>query len=288
MQAERRPLAGGRHPVRVPLLALLLAVLLGILVVLPLAAQSGERIAAFDVTITVLPDGDLFIDERIEYDFGGAERRGIFRNIPFRYHYDEQYFRLIPITVLEVDSESGAPDDYLVEELGGETTIRIGDPDQTITGVHVYRIRYRVEGALNGFDTHDELYWNATGDGWEVPIERVTVRVEAPAEVQEAICFAGPFGSNWPCDAVIVTDATSTFTHTGLRPYEGVTIVVAIPPGVVPAPAPILEERWSFSRAFSLTPLTVGATGGLSLLVLVAMTRTLWLVGRDRRWRGLT
>jgi hypothetical protein len=35
--------------------------------------------------------------------------------------------------------------------------IRIGDPDQTISGRHDDPIVYRVEETLNGFSDHDEL-----------------------------------------------------------------------------------------------------------------------------------
>jgi Predicted membrane protein (DUF2207) len=37
-----------------------------------------------------------------------------------------------------------------------------------------------VLNALTFFDTHDELYWNVTGNGWEPPIERVTAEIDLP------------------------------------------------------------------------------------------------------------
>ena len=60
-------------------------------------------------------------------------------------------------------ASEGTPDQYEVEDAGNDKRIKIGDPDRTITGRHTYTIDYRVEGTLNGFADHDELYWNAIG-----------------------------------------------------------------------------------------------------------------------------
>ena len=51
-------------------------------------------------------------------------------------------------------------------------------------------------------------------------------------------------------------------------------------------PAPILEERWSVSSAFRLTPATGGVSGALLLLIVGGAAVTLWRTGRDRRYQG--
>ncbi len=80
-----------------------------------------------------------------------------------------------------VSASAGTPADYAVSSVdGGRTEIKIGDPDTTITGVHTYTIVYTVGAALNGFADHDELYWNAIGDEWDVPIDQASVLVVRP------------------------------------------------------------------------------------------------------------
>jgi uncharacterized membrane protein YgcG len=64
------------------------------------------------------------------------------------------------------------------------------------------------------------------------------------------------------------------------------TIVVGFPKGVVPPPAPILEQRWTFQRAFTIDPLRVGLGLGLLAAVIAVIARLVWSVGRDWRWRG--
>jgi hypothetical protein len=250
------------------------------------AAQESERILSYDIQIRVEANGNVLVAEQIHYDFGSAERHGIFRDIPVRFRYDDRYDRIYPVEVLDVRGSVGTPDQYELEREGDLLRIRIGDPDRTITGRHTYGISYRVEGALNGFPSHDELYWNAVGTEWDVPIDAATALVTLPGSITEVVCFAGPEGSTLPCGKSEAEGPVASFAHSGLAQFQGLTVVVAFPTGVVPSPQPILEERWSFARAFSVTPLTAGVAAALLALVVVALGRLLWLTGRDRRAVG--
>lgn len=156
----------------------------GLVVVIPAAptqAQATEQILGYAVDLRIEAGGTLLVSERIAYDFGTERSHGILRDLPVRFRYDDRYDRVYPVQVLGVSGSPGTPDQYKVEDAGSTLRIRIGDPDRTITGRHDYTIAYRVEGALNGFADHDELYWNAIGTQWQVPIERAAVKVSAPA-----------------------------------------------------------------------------------------------------------
>jgi uncharacterized membrane protein YgcG len=250
------------------------------------AAQTGESIPSYVVGIRIRPDGDLEITERITYDFGSEPRHGIFRTIPSRFTYDDVDDRVYRIEDVEVTSPT-APDDVEVAEEGGTTTIRVGDPDQEINGRHRYTLRYRVEGALNGFPDHDELYWNAIGDEWQAPIERARVTVEAPADIQRVACFQGYQGSTEECGRATFEGAVARFAPgRTLQPFEGLTVVVAIPKGAVPEPEPILVERWSPERAFSLNAGTIGAASAVLAIIAFLLGRVWWREGRDRRFVG--
>lgn len=268
------------------LLALALAAVAWAVATAGAGAQGAERIHRYAVTIVIMDAGDLDITEVIEYDFGTQQRHGIYRTIPYRYYYDDRYDRVMPVEVLEVVGSRGTPDQWVREDSGSSVSIRIGDPDRTITGAHTYTIRYRVQGALNGFAEHDELYWNAIGAEWGVPIGGASVRVVAPTAVTAVTCFAGPSGSVLPCDRAWPAADHASFEQDGLSSYEGLTVVVAFPPGAVPMPGPMLVERWSFERAFSVTPYTAGAMAAVAALVAGLLGRVLWLAGRDRRWAG--
>ena len=252
----------------------------------PAGAQTtGEVIYDYVVDIQILDDGDLRVTETIDYDFGPELRHGILRTIPTRFPYDDVNDRVYPIE--DVTVESDAPNDIEISEDGSSTTIRIGDPDVEISGRHTYTLTYRVEGALNPFPDHDELYWNAIGDEWQAEIVRARVTVQAPAVVQRVTCFQGYEGSTEPCALAEHEGLQARFSPgRSFVPYEGMTVVVAIPKGAVPEPEPILEERWSAGRAFSTNAGTVAASLGVLGLLGVALVRMWSREGRDRRFLG--
>jgi uncharacterized protein (TIGR04222 family) len=255
----------------------------------PASAQGfGERISSYDIDLSIEDDGDLLVQETIEYDFGGAARRGIERFIPVRFPYepDDRYERVYPIDVLDVETSAGTPGQTQTSTASNNLVIRIGDPDRTITGRHTYRITYRVTGALNGFDDHDELFWNVIGGEWAVPIDRASVTATLPGDVTQVACYSGPVGSRLPCDESSSTGATATFAHSALSPQDAMTVVVGFPTGLVPTPEPVLDERWTVGRAFALTPVTGAASGGMALAGVGAVAALGWRHGRDRRYVG--
>jgi uncharacterized protein (TIGR04222 family) len=246
----------------------------------------GEVIHSYVVEIQILENGDLAVTETIDYDFGSGLRHGIFRTIPTRFHHDDVHDRVYPIRGVTVESPT-APSDVEVSDEGGSTVIRVGDPDAEISGRHTYTLSYRVEGALNAFDEHDELYWNAVGDEWQAPIERVRVVVRAPDDVQRVACFQGWEGGTDVCGSATHDGLTARFSAgRTLLAYEGLTIVVAIPKGAVPEPSPILEERWAAGRAFSLDGDKIAAAMAVTGLLGGLLGRLWWREGRDRRFMG--
>ena len=249
-------------------------------------AQFAEQIRSYDVVIEVRPDDSLRITETIDYDFGASPRHGIFRDVPTRVRYDDTYDRLYPLRIESVHA-TGASAEFETGEIdGGRTEIKIGDPDVTVTGEHVYTIVYTIDGAMNGFRDHDELYWNAVSPEWEVPINRTTVTVRTPGGITDVACFRGPQGSRLTCDRAKTSGSSARFVQGPLNPYEGVTVVVALPKGIVAEPRPILAERWSIDRAFDASGAKLGATGGLLALVVAGFGVLVWRTGRDRRFRG--
>lgn len=251
----------------------------------PASAQS-ETIHSYDVDLHVQTDGSMIVTEQIEYDFGFTPHHGVFRDIPNRLTFDNRYDREYPIEVLSVTASPGTPAQYETEQSGNLFRIKIGDPDRTITGVHTYTITYRVRGAVNHFADHDELYWNATGNQWPVPIERARATVTIPGQIQRVACFAGAFGSSLSCDRADFVGETASFAASNLGMYEGMSVVVGFPTGIVQHTGPILSERWSLGRAFELTPVTGGATVLLLALLLTGVGWLVWTNGRDRRAVG--
>ena len=113
-------------------------------------------------------------------------------------------------------------------------TFKIGDANQTITGAHIYKISYSVgNGIGSNFSDHDEIYWNTTGNGWDVNIEKANARVETDFDAKQSnlICFQGPVGSK---DTSCSVSGNSSASTQVLYPYSGLTVVAVYPVNTFP------------------------------------------------------
>src|SRR5690606_23355518 len=122
------------------------------------------------------------------------------------------------------------------ERIGNGVRINTGgDALLPVPADITYTIRYRTSRQLGFFDSHDELYWNATGLGWAFPIEQATARVRPPQPVLasqlKAEAYVGRAGAKGQDYLATVNDASvAEYRATRiLKPGEGITIVLAFP-----------------------------------------------------------
>lgn len=195
---------------------------------------NAESIKNFDVEIEVNKDGSIEVLEKILYDFDWEERHGIFRDIPNS--YGEEGIKA-DVDFLSVTDEDGDFYTFNSEYVHGYDRIRIGDPNKTISGEHWYYITYTVDGVINGFEDHDELYWNVTGDMWEVPIESSSVLVRLPvgdgSEIRDVTCYTGYLGETYSDCTFDFAGRVARYQMSGsLGIYQQWTIVTAFDKGL--------------------------------------------------------
>ncbi len=248
-------------------------------------AAPAESITSYAVQLDVRADGGLEVTETILYDFGGNEKHGIIRSIPDRFRYNDESDRIYPINGVSI-TRDGAAEPADISEQNGHEKFTIGDAHRTITGSHTYVIRYTVQGALNGFSDHAELYWNAVGTEWPVAIGNASATVTGPAPIQQARCYAGPTGTSRACAQSNVDGETARFRQFGLSSGSALTAVVAFPVGSVGNTNPILVPHRNPASGFRITPVSVGVGAGLALIGTAAALLVAYRVGRDRYYVG--
>jgi uncharacterized membrane protein YgcG len=253
-------------------------------------AADDERIRQYDVEFTIRQDGQFTVAETIDYDFGPNQKHGITRDIPNREEAGDDQDRIWGIEDIKVSSPSGAPADLDVDDDDDEIHLRIGDEDKTVTGRQTYRITYVVTAGLNAFDDHDELYWDAIGTGWSVPIDSANVTVHAPGGINRVACFTDDWKNDDRCgSAKVVNPQTATFAHKNVSTWDGLTIVVGLANGVVHVPpAHLVDENNRTGGpigelAATTGPLQYGLGGGIAALALVLAGVAYWRNGRDQR-----
>ncbi|HYS98310.1 MAG TPA: DUF2207 domain-containing protein [Candidatus Dormibacteraeota bacterium] len=251
-------------------------------------ADEGWVIKSFQSTIRVNTDSTIAVVEDIRVDFGGLQKHGIFRTIPVRYQYTDRQDRYYNLDIKSV-TDGTSPLQYDAYTSGPDQVIKIGDPNRTVSGAQRYVISYTVQGALNRFSDHDELFWNVDGDRWPVAKESVTATVTTPAGAwTELACYQGPSGSREACPTTALNNFITFSSTRRLVEGEQMSIAVSLVKGAVNVPPPLLtaRDREFPQDAFDINPLTVG----LSLLILLggiaAVAWNWWTRGRDRAYLG--
>ncbi len=177
------------------------------------------------------PQGELHIVERIQLVFT-ADNHGILRSIPARYKGHS-----LQLHVNSITSTSGAPTAYTSYTSNGNTVLKVGDPNRTVTGAQDYTVDYTLRNIISFYKDHDELYWDVNGDQWQQPFQAVSVTLHVPASVKlshEPVCFAGSYGNKLglgTCSVTDVSDGLSAMTTQPLSANQTLTFVAAFDKG---------------------------------------------------------
>lgn len=256
--------------------------LLLILLLFTTAASSvlaKERVLDFASTVRIQRDGSLLVTEKITVEAAGQQiKRGIVREFPTRYIDAHGRTVRVGFNLLAVERD-GHREPYHTTRLRNGVAVYAGQKDVFLRpGRYMYTIEYRTTHQLVFFPDHDELYWNVNGNGWRLPLDRVSCEVFLPegAIAGESWAYEGLTGSR---DGYRQEGGNSSIHFTSTRPYapgEGLTIAVGWPKGFVTKPSFSEQVLTWLTDQGSLAPAVLGAC----LLLLYYMLA--WIkVGRD-------
>ena len=248
-----------------------------VLVVAGVGAAIGDRehITRMTVHATLDPaNGDLAVNEWIDYDFGLQSRHGIYRDIP-------DVIATAPLSV-----SATAPDDVLVTPIGSQIRVRIGDPARTVNRLHRYLISYWLHGPAVLDQSTGELAWDAVGPDWTVPIDAAEVVLATPFELTDVVC--GQTGTFDPADCTIdhLGPGLIQVGIEGLSSGTGLTIVAQTGAELAAPPDPgVVAVAELDDPGTGLVP--PGLLAGLAALAgaIPAAVIVRW-AGREQVWAG--
>jgi uncharacterized membrane protein len=239
-----------------------------------LPASARElTINSFHAEVDVRPDATLDVTETIEAHFSG-EWHGLYRTIPVEYRTPQGLNYTLFLKVLSVADDNGNPLKYEVSTQNGYEKFKIYVPD-AVNATRTVVLHYSVRDGLRFFDDHDELYWNLTGDEWDVPIRQASGQIILPSGVTgiRTLAFTGARGSrDAEADVTTAGNEVNVVMRRGLMFHEGLTLVVGWDKGFVRPPSPsdkfwlLIESNWPF---------------GIPFLAFLAMFYVWWTRGRD-------
>ena len=252
----------------------------------------AEIIRGYDVQITLQKDGKIHITEKIDYDFETAYKHGIYRDIRvIKKNSDGKEYELTAQVANVVDG-AGVAYNHSQSRVNDKLSVKIGDANRTITGLHRYVINYIVSGAISYFSDHDELYWSGTGNDWEVEIENVNTTVRFPEGLKmdtvKVICYSGPEGSKTQDCSIVPEQNSVSVKAQQLAAGSGLTVIVSFSKGFIavlePKPYTAFENTTLGKIIFFVIFLVVGIGAFIWYFGLPFYIPIKWyLSGRDPR-----
>ena len=140
------------------------------------AVEKDYHFPEVDIDATVLPNGDLLLEETRTFDF---------QNGPFTYAYfnvDDPLDHVRDFTIAEkLDDGTEVPvtPDYASHSIvteGFQSQWSYSAEDETRTWV----FRYRVACAVDVYSDTAHLYWQFIGTGWDQPTQHAVITVHLP------------------------------------------------------------------------------------------------------------
>ena len=259
-----------------------LIALIGIIALSHVATASGKelRIENFDAHIVVASNGTIDVTETIRAHFIGSNWHGLYRSIPVEYVTPQGLNYTLFLDVKQVTDGNGHRLKFDSNRVRHYRKLKIYIPNAD-DSVQTVSIEYTVSDAIKFFEDHDELYWNVTGDEWDVPIQSAQAQMILPAGASNirATVFTGVYGSRAKDAEIDIAGNGVEVRTTAPLPYHaGLTVAVAFDKGVIQEPT-VADVVGRFLRSNWPLFLPVG--------IFCLMFYLWWTRGRDPRLRSI-
>ena len=170
-----------------------------------LSAKSliAEKITNYEVTVQMNKNGTLTVNEVIDYEFDGVAKHGIYRDIPLRSKKNgvDIYKSYIKMNSIK---RNGISEEYSTKLFDEGIRYRVGSADRFVeNGVNRYEFNYVIYNAVFEKNGIYQVYFNAIGQFWQVPIEKATVNIKfgngepvLKNEIRQLDIFTGEYGQS--------------------------------------------------------------------------------------------
>jgi len=226
--------------------------------------------------IVIKKDTSLNVTERIIVNFREA-KHGIYRIIPVYYSYKGKTINA-RLKVLSITDHTGKVIDYQKSRVGQSIQLKIGDPNITLQGLQTFIIKYVVDGVIQRYEDHEEIYWNVTGHEWDTDIISSEVVVTTMyAEIENEQCFSGRYGEKAKyCEIEATSKGITSKTTQINNPGDDFSIVLALSknnnlvfPSTIQKSVRTIADNWGYI---------------ISIIPLALITLLWYKKGRDYRY----
>ena len=200
-----------------------------------LSAKSliAEKITNYEVTVQMNKNGTLTVNEVIDYEFDGAAKHGIYRDIPLRSKKNgvDIYKSYIKMNSIK---RNGLSEEYSTKNFNEGVRYRVGSADRFVeNGVNRYEFNYVIYNAVFEKDGIYQVYYNAIGQFWNVPVERASVIIRfsdgqeiKKNEIKKLEVYTGSYGEKGENYDILENDVEIHIATKELEPKNGLTFML--------------------------------------------------------------
>ena len=245
----------------------------------------AEKIKNYEVSIQINKNGTLTVNEIIDYEFDEKLKHGIYRDIPLNYkklgfEMDKTFIKMNSI------KRNGQPEEYTKKKFFEGIRYRVGSESTYVNSVEKnsrYEFNYTVYNAISKNKGIYQIYYNAIGQFWTVPIENADIIISfennqkiEKDEIERMEVSTGSYGeelNNYEMhddNGKIIIKSTEEFS-----PDTGLTFLLNLKTDKI---KPTFLDR--IKILFTINPFFI--TGPLVLLFLTIYSFVTWLFfGKD-------
>lgn len=193
----------------------------------------AEKITNYDVTVQINKNGTLTVNEVIDYEFDGVAKHGIYRDIPLRSKKNgvdihKSYIKMNSI------KRNGISEEYSTKLFDEGIRYRVGSADRFVeNGVNRYEFNYVIYNAVFEKDGIYQVYYNAIGQFWNVPVERASVIIRfsdgqeiKKNEIKKLEVYTGSYGEKGENYDILENDVEIHIATKELEPKNGLTFML--------------------------------------------------------------
>ena len=195
----------------------------------------SEKIRNYEVTVQINKNGTLTVNEVIDYQFGEEFKHGIYRDIPLRskrFGFDV-HKSFIKMNWIKRD---GKDEEYTKNHFYEGIRYRIGSETELVNlykTESIYELNYDIYNAVFEKDGIYQVYYNAIGQFWNVPIEQASVIIKFPDgqkikknEIEKLEVYTGSYGEKGENYDILENDEEIHISTKELEAKNGLTFML--------------------------------------------------------------
>ena len=195
----------------------------------------SEKIRNYEVTVQINKNGTLTVNEVIDYQFGEEFKHGIYRYIPLRskrFGFDV-HKSFIKMNWIKRDGED---EEYTKNHFYEGIRYRIGSETELVNLYRTesrYELNYDIYNAVFEKDGIYQVYYNAIGQLWNVPIEQASVIIRFPDgqkikknEIEKLEVYTGSYGEKGENYDILENDEEIHISTKELEAKNGLTFML--------------------------------------------------------------